>query len=458
MSPPTSIILLTIDCWRHDHFSPSHTPYLTQLAQQSTHFTHAYSNAGWTLPALTTLFSGHYASRHYRPNVKDWLDPTIPLLSEQLQAHGYQTAGFSTNNWCGTTTHFNRGFHHFIDYRPDGPQLAPLQEKIYATTGWRKKALQTLLRHPLTHRLNPQLQPVMGVSAPELTNDALAWLRHHETQPVFLWAHYMDAHWPYAGSRRHSSPHERAQQWHDRFAMQKVEEWQATLHPGRARLSRWQTLYHEELFTLDRQIQRLLAYLRTRPDYPNTLLIIVGDHGEEFYEHGRFGHAYNQLYQESTRVPLLIYNGTNTGQNNQLVSLLDLAPTILASANITPAMPLPGRDILHPFPNTPLHSEMFGLQNAARYRLAIRTPQHTYIHDIDTPFQNQLYHHQTDPQEQHNHYHKQTPLSRQFDKMRFAHMSSIIPSLFTIDNKVQNLLANMEPALIQRLRALGYVT
>lgn len=456
--PPSTIILLTIDCWRHDHFSPTHTPFLAELAQQSTFFSQAYTNAGWTLPALTTLLTGHYASRHYRPDVKEWLDPAIPLLSELLQRQGYRTAGFTTNNWCGLNTQFNRGFSHFVDYRPNGPELASLQERIYSASGWRKTWLKRILSNSVVHHLKKDLLPITGISAQELTSDVLAWLDQHETEPVFLWAHFMDIHWPYAGSQRQQTAREMAQVWQDRFVMQEVEEWQATLHPGRERLTRWQTLYQEELLTIDNHIRQIVTQLQTRPGWENTLLIIVGDHGEAFYEHGRFGHAYNQLYQVGVHVPLLICHGGQAQHNEQLVSLLDIAPTILAAVGIGEREDLPGRDILQPFPDIPIHSEMFGLQNAARYRLAIRTQQHTYIHDIDTPFNNQLYHRESDSVEQENIYDKQHPLSRQFDAMRFSHMASIVSSLFTVDNKVQNLIDSMEPAVVQRLRALGYVT
>ncbi len=64
-------------------------------------------------------------------------------------------------------------------------------------------------------------------------------------------------------------------------------------------------LYDGEVAYTDSQIGRLLAGLRRRGITEDALVILVADHGEEFLDHGKMGHAHS-LYQELVNVPLII--------------------------------------------------------------------------------------------------------------------------------------------------------
>ena len=63
----------------------------------------------------------------------------------------------------------------------------------------------------------------------------------------------------------------------------------------------------------------------------NTMIILVADHGEEFLDHGRWGHWESNLFDEILRVPLIMWipNGPHGQVIQQQVRLLDLMPTIL---------------------------------------------------------------------------------------------------------------------------------
>ena len=64
----------------------------------------------------------------------------------------------------------------------------------------------------------------------------------------------------------------------------------------------------------------------------DTLLVITGDHGEAFGEHGRIAHGFT-VYDEETRVPLLIVNPLLFPHEvvvNSLGSQVDIAPTLLS--------------------------------------------------------------------------------------------------------------------------------
>ena len=94
-------------------------------------------------------------------------------------------------------------------------------------------------------------------------------------------------------------------------------------------------LYRSELKYVDEKIGDLMEKLDDI-GYLNedTYVFIMGDHGQQFLEHGDFGHGV-YLYEELCNVPLLIYNENfKEKKERTFVSGIDIGPTILDIANI----------------------------------------------------------------------------------------------------------------------------
>jgi arylsulfatase A-like enzyme len=92
--------------------------------------------------------------------------------------------------------------------------------------------------------------------------------------------------------------------------------------------------YDEEVRYLDGQLDRLLQGLAERGLSEQTLVIVVSDHGEEFFEHGSFEHGHS-LYDEVLRVPLLMLGpGIGAQRLDTPVSITDLFPTILEALEL----------------------------------------------------------------------------------------------------------------------------
>jgi arylsulfatase A-like enzyme len=71
----------------------------------------------------------------------------------------------------------------------------------------------------------------------------------------------------------------------------------------------------------------------------NTLLVITSDHGEEFFEHGRFGHRWN-LYETTLRIPLVMWAPGLVPSGTVVrtpVRIIDVMPTILELAGLPPS-------------------------------------------------------------------------------------------------------------------------
>lgn len=80
---------------------------------------------------------------------------------------------------------------------------------------------------------------------------------------------------------------------------------------------------------LDTQLERLLKYLEESRLLESTIVLITGDHGEEFMEKGRWGH-HSAFTEEQTRVPLVLHvPGVAAGAVDRLTSHLDLPATVL---------------------------------------------------------------------------------------------------------------------------------
>jgi arylsulfatase A-like enzyme len=94
-------------------------------------------------------------------------------------------------------------------------------------------------------------------------------------------------------------------------------------------------LYDSEVAYVDDAIGRLLDHLRDLSLYDDSLIIVAGDHGEEFWEHGLTGHG-QSAYQELLHVPLMI-KLPGSGVRRRIESFVPvqaLLPTVLELCGI----------------------------------------------------------------------------------------------------------------------------
>jgi Flp pilus assembly protein TadD len=135
--------------------------------------------------------------------------------------------------------------------------------------------------------------------ANEVTDSALAWLRGVKEEPFFAWVHYFDPHLPY--------------------------------EPPEAFRGVGADLYDGEVAFVDSQVKRLTEWLESQRLDDKTLVVVAGDHGESFGEHGEHGHAM-LLYQTNLRVPLILAHprlGKRGARVTEVVELADVFSTVL---------------------------------------------------------------------------------------------------------------------------------
>jgi arylsulfatase A-like enzyme len=164
-----------------------------------------------------------------------------------------------------------------------------------------------------------------------VTQRAEASLRQFagNNQPFFIFAHYFDPHYNYLRHPEIGFAAPRVGRLEPGQDVELLYDMAEDLTPEEVQFLR--DLYDEEIRYTDRGIGRLLSALRELDLYDDTLIVLVGDHGEEFIDHGNLGHA-RTLYNEVLRVPLVLRDPGDRGGPRVVegpVSLVSLTPTIL---------------------------------------------------------------------------------------------------------------------------------
>ncbi len=110
-------------------------------------------------------------------------------------------------------------------------------------------------------------------------------------------------------------------------------------------------LYDAEIASLDREIGHLVNALREDGILNDTLLIIVGDHGENLGDHGFVAHMFS-LHRAIRHVPLVIRfpGGQRAGEvTDEVVSLVDIFPTVLQVCGLPLPAGIDGQPLIEGF-------------------------------------------------------------------------------------------------------------
>jgi arylsulfatase A-like enzyme len=334
-----NVILYLVDTLRADAlgtYGAAHTasPHIDAVARKGVVFETAMAPASWTLPSVASLFTGLNVLEHGVVYDRDVLPMDVATLAERFRDTGYTTAAVTASLWVSDRHATHRGFREVVDVSPGrGP--------------WGIAA---------------------GTSSAAANEVALPWIEEHASEPFFLYVHVIDPHQPY------TPPDEQASALADVEWAADDPRWRIARGPSDGRGARRLSivehmdptdaapivavshrLYAAAVSHCDRRFGELVHTLEQTGLLHRTLIVVTADHGEEFLEHRLTGHAHS-LYREVTHVPLIMaYPGAipEGGRVRQPVSLIDVAPTILALAALSPAPAMAGRDLRPLMMNVP---------------------------------------------------------------------------------------------------------
>ena len=362
---PPNVLLVTIDSLRGDHLgaagnSRARTPNLDGLAGGGVRFSNAVANQPDGTPAHASILTGTYPATHgvRRPMV-DLLPHDVPTLAETLADHGYVTAGLYS--WLSLEPAYSgleRGFQSYADLTVNRPSyLADSRTSTLAAT---YKRLKSVLALP--GAMDPQVAfsdevaEQLDGKADVTSAGAIAWLNEYRDkargggQPFFLWVHYFDPHYPYTPPPPFDQIEPDDCGDCGDGGLQTIRKLKAEPNPdvSPAQLGRLIQYYDGEVAFTDRELGRLLEALRRGGLDQNTLIVVVGNHGESFGEHGHWLHG-GSLYGSEVRVPLLMRLPGRLPSGrvvDAVAQQIDLVPTILDLLGLPVPPRVEGRSLL----------------------------------------------------------------------------------------------------------------
>jgi arylsulfatase A-like enzyme/Flp pilus assembly protein TadD len=303
-SPPKKaahpdIFLVTIDTLRADHvhgygYRNIQTPALDGLAQDGIRFTQAFTPSPITNTSHTTILTGLLPSSHGVTDFAVPLAPAHPTWAEQLHAHAYHTAAFIGAVILDSKTlapGLDRGFD-FYDNFP---------EHSHTKSRWGRVERRGM----------------------DVVHHAETWLSAHPQGPHFVWVHLYDPHDPY------EPPAPYSQIYKDR-------------------------LYDGEIAYADSALAHFITFLKKHDWYDNSLIVVVGDHGEGLGEHHEDTHGIF-LYDSTTHVPLILKLPGGARKMKVVetqVRTTDILPTVLELTGITAPATLDGKSLQPYFTGT----------------------------------------------------------------------------------------------------------
>ena len=261
--------------------------------------------------------------------------------------------------------------------------------------------------------------------AQRISDEILRFLDTCGPAPCFILANYMEAHWPFAAAPPYQGVFNK-------------DGW-----PGDQTAR-----YDEELMALDAEIGALLRTLEDRGVLDRAWVAITADHGEEFWEHGRYMHG-TSVYNTQVRVPLILHPpaGASVEEHTGAVSLLDVTATLSAAAGAPPLGN--GRDLRQPVSAAPVGIEWYGQPSAPpdtrETGRAVVVGQEKLI---ERNGQREFYELARDPHEERN-----TARARRdhVDGMRAQ-----LPPLRVMPQGLASGKEELSVDEVERLRALGY--
>ncbi len=380
------IIFISLDTLRRDHVGlygdggASLTPAIDSLAAESVVFDDAWAQVPFTPASHMTMFTGLYADVHGVDRKTARLAEAIPTLPELLRGAGYQTVGLVTNLFMDGKFGFARGFDHY-ERLPYG--------LVYA------------------ERVNQRAFELLDA-------------RGKDERPLFLFLHYIDPHSDFYNVAKNALPYyappefladlgipPESREFCDQAGHCATEFLFAADRESRpldeATVDRIAALYGCGVTYLDREIGALVAGLRQRSLWRESLVLITSDHGEEFREHGRFLHL--QPYVENLALPLLVKlpGAERAGTRiSATVETVDYLPTLLDAAGAVRPSHVQGASLMPLLRGGPQpERRALGRDKGNRQRFALRRGRWTLVHHLDSGHI-ELYDRLEDPEERRN--------------------------------------------------------
>jgi len=452
-SPP-NIVIVMVDAMRRDYLGlyghpGKSSPFLDDLATHSIVFENAYSHCPQTICSTASFFTSKYfppmitlnlaeqEQEKYQQHQSVRTRGTLNILvrdgrsfPEILAQNGYHTAAFLTNP-----------HHHADSGFPDlfaEPHIYLEVDK--GSKGGKKDA-------------------VPYFRAERLGQSYLDWLASYDdrSRPFLAYVHFMDPHSPYRPPPQFGSQFVKVE-GRDLYTNGVPKS-----TPTETDLVYMKQLYEAEIAYADSWIERIYK-ATVEKSSRKTIFVVTADHGDEFMEHGGFGHG-RTLYKEQIWIPLLIHGtGHSPARYPHLARHVDLGPTLLNTVGVTAAFgEIDGKNLL-PILHQPDSVAPTGARQSVSSSgnwLAVTTPEWHVMKDRRTGAI-RLYDNVNDPAGLHDLSEERPEVVANFGQVMASVDEYRISSQrrnYSIkkEYKQRGLLSQPRSEVIEQLRSLGYL-
>lgn len=323
--PKANLIVIAFDGLQARHLSSygytvrDVTPNLDNFISKSYLFRNNISPSPWTVPSFMSIFTSLYPSEHkvvnkytifdpangqkVQTNLKQ-LSPNVKTIAELLKSAGYVTGGFTGDAGVKGAFGFSQGFDTYYDATIFGG---------------------------------------LDLSIPR----ALDWLGQNKDKQFFLFLHGYDVHGQHApqagfsnryvdrsyGGKYTGSPAEQG-------ALREKGLSGQDLGLTDQDVKFWRAIYDEKINDADTEFGSFIGKIKDLGLWDNSIIMVISDHGTEFYEHQKFDHG-QSLYGELEETLWAVHlPGQKRGKSvTSLTSTLDLMPTALNLLNLPKLIP-----------------------------------------------------------------------------------------------------------------------
>lgn len=311
--PRPNVVIYVIDTLRRDHLGAYgsalvDSPNIDRIAAEGLTFDRAYAPASWTRSSMATLLSGVPPTHHRTEDRDSVLPEAILTLGEALRAAGYATAFVTANPNAGKVFGFDQGFDELAELYAQQP--------------------------------GGIIDPYGAMARSDTVTDrAIEWIDRTQS-PFLLVVLAIDPHAP------HNPPEDLIEAELRKTPIESADdERQKFVATSRVH-------YRAEIAFNDISFGRLVDHLIQRGLLDDTVLVLTADHGEEFWEHGKYQHG-QSLYDEVLRIPMIVrYPRSERARagvrSDTPARLSDVMPTVLDLAGVAIPGSVRGRSLVDP--------------------------------------------------------------------------------------------------------------
>ena len=437
---PKHIFFIVIDTLRADHLGcygskvPT-SPTIDCLAKEGVLFKNAYSTSSNTLESVFSFFTSN-VNLNYQVWNKDLLSSYISIQKCFKQAE-YNTLAVISNPWLkGSQYLFKESFVHC---------------QFVVSKGWKQQGI-----HNTTDLVTQAILDFLPS-------------KFNPSAKNFFYIHYLDPHDPYNPPVNYgffsdnlplrpflkkgnvtaiSGSNEVIRKYKQNPAYSDIP------HPksiSKNELNYLISKYDSEIRHVDFNIKELITRLEEMDILKDSLIVITSDHGEEFLEHGCFKHGF-QLYDETIHIPLIFYwkDNLNAQCTENLVSGIDIAPTILELCQIKPPASMLGKNILSK--KVTEESSLFCTHFWNQNQQGMRTNKWKLIENVKSG-EIKIFDIDNDPKEQNNLFDND---SKKWDHLFKTYKNLLSKHSVKKDEKEEKKL-EIDQETKEQLKALGYL-